>query len=180
MSSLLSLKSSDGNEVAVAVRLPDAISFDCFVPGHGVVRACLHPTSRDPSSAEVGEVNAWTEEGTLMDGIRLDESQTATAREQARQVLSFVTERLTHPADNEQAAVLHRIAEIAHGEVIAWEAWDGLPEAIQRGCNVRPRNPSRYTTMPSDEALAALVEVLVEAAQVSATATARELAKVSP
>lgn len=93
----LDLKASSGNEVAVPVSLPDAISFDCFIPGRSILRACLHPTSRDPALTDLGELEVWDPNDSTRTSIRLVGREDDAAVEQAGDVLDFVVNRLVRP-----------------------------------------------------------------------------------
>ena len=195
----LNIQTSSGYEASVPFRLPDAITFDCFIPGLGLAQACLHPGSletdaRGTVAADIDALEAWD---AKRDPIRLDGRQDAAVIEQAMDVLSHVLDALNSRMDAQEMdlwrgasgklraelaqkfprASLLLIAEMAEAEVSAREAWDALPEFVRRESRQHGRIPRDWSVlsgdMPSAHALAAYVEMLVEQAQSKATKAAQ-------
>lgn len=164
----LNLKSSTGYDVAVPVRLPDAITFPCFIPGVGLATACLHPTSLDPAEAEVGELEVWRTNDPERRCLRLEGLQDDAAVEQAGDVLDCIVDRLqvdlqkalTMTPVPAHAQVLQSIADLAHHEACAREAWESLPGNIRTGSPLVPRTQTPYAA----DALYTYVQLLVNEA----------------
>lgn len=180
----LNLRDSAGREIGVPVRLPQSITFDCFIPGLGIMCACLHPTSLDPAQADVGDAEVWRPE--LGFGRRIIEDLTPLQDdalvEQAGDVLAYVVDRLMvdtvkaqllMPEEPEHSRIIRRIADMASAEARAWEAWSALPENVRRG-SMKPRDPSGHDATPSSVALANYVDVLVEQAAQMTEKAAKE------
>jgi hypothetical protein len=172
---LVDLKTSSGTEVAVPVALPSAITFDCFVPGRGIMSACLHPTSLDPKNADLGELDVWDPTDSTRTSLRLEGQEDDAAVEQAGDVLSFIVDRLTRHDVSDSAPILRAIADMAEAEDAAVAAFRELPESIRRSMRATPVNLSVPEKRPSVEALAVYFsEVLVEQAQDMAERAAKE------
>ncbi len=176
---LLNLTASDGHAVAVPVALPSAINFTAYVPGLGVRRACMWLTTTDPSAADIREYDA--EDCEWPTGEQDD-----AILEQAEVVLGHITTCLTSPnltgcypgSKERQCPVLRAIADMAHAEALAWEAYAQLPDSVRRGMrSVRPEEPETAShPLPSEVALDAYVDVIVEQAQKESEKRAQELA----
>lgn len=155
---LLKLKSSTGVDVAVPVRLPDAITFPCFVPSVGIASACLHPTSLDPAEAEVGELEVWRTDDPERRCLRLEGRQDDAAVEQADDVLAIITDGLN--ARLNPGKPLLSIADIAYHEACAREAWESMPAMVRS----RTIAPPPIGSPRADEALFLYIEVLLDEA----------------
>jgi hypothetical protein len=180
---LLDLKTSSGAEVAVPVALPDAITFDCFIPGRGIMSACLHPTSLDPKNADLGELDVWDPTDSTRTVMRLEGREDDAAVEQAGDVLAHVVDRLMAgctqtlpfpPHHMAPATILRSIADMAEAEEAAVAAFRELPESIRRSMRASPFNLAVPERRPSVEAMAVYVSGLVEQAQDMAEKAAKE------
>jgi hypothetical protein len=171
---LLNLRTSDARDIAVPVRLPQSVTFDCFVPGLGIMAACLHPTSLDPAQADMGNVDVWNDDGVVRTHLTLMPHQDDAAVEQAGDVLSFIVDRLNAELTLGQDFTLRAIADMADAEARAREAWESLPGAIRSGMLLVPPVTQGMRETPSSAALDEYVIMLTEQAQQMAEKAAKE------
>lgn len=138
--------------INVPCRLPDAFTFDVFLPSRGIRPFCAWPTSTDPLTAEIHEVTLAkpeTDPRHVGGAYDLDEDEQRRADEAAADVLDSLLGRLLlegtrtpRPSNEVNGRELHAIALAHEAERAAWEALRAAHVALHGRAPFYEPNPA--------------------------------------